>query len=198
MTIPVLRSTFRFQATAISGDVAIFRRCLLNLITCTDGGLLNTSGQTILDSIKIERVSVWSPLLPGDQALYTSVLGLVWGGPYTPSSKVIDVGNPQHMAHLSARPPAQSAASWWSKEGQNLGELLFTIDASKGSILDIDVSYNYGNGLASTGNTRSVTYSLVQANPIVGHNALDNTTSSGTVGGQIWQPIERYYAAAFG
>lgn len=198
MTIPVLRSTFRFQATALSGDVSIFRRCLLNLITATDGGLLNTSGQTLIDSIRINKVEAWSPLLPGDQVLYTSVLGLTWGGPYTPASKVIDVGNPQHMAHLSVSPPPTSAAAWWSKEGQNLGDLLFVIDASKGTILDIDVSYTLGNGLASTGNTRLVTYSLVQANPIVAYNALDNTLSSGTVGGQLWQPIERYYAAAFG
>lgn len=130
------------------GHVYRFLSSSASATTVTVGSLLAACGSTckavnttvtaFTSSVKVNRVSIWSP--PASQGA-SATCSINWIGGLNSSDKeisdtTVSVAQP---AHISSSPPPRSLAEFWNN-GSNAAANLFTLIAPIGSIIDVSVS----------------------------------------------------------
>jgi hypothetical protein len=129
-----LRHTYRFVSTS-GGRVSITPTSLL----CAAGTICITTNSlvtSLYNSVRVNRVSIWSP--PASQGA-TATCSVDWvGSANSPSREFSDttvsVSTP---AHVSCSPPPMSLASFWQIPSASA---LFQVIAPTGSIIDVSMS----------------------------------------------------------
>lgn len=163
-TPPIIRGnvegthTFRFKQVAdASSTVNLYVDDLAFLMAVASG---STTLRTIWESLKINRVSIWTP-----SRQYSGTLqdpretSLTWLGDYTPRSEVFGTVNQQTgVCYISAAPPKDSGSGKWQKVGQGANNpLLCKLVVPDQSIVDITVSFVFNDdatpALGTTGYT---------------------------------------------
>jgi len=89
-------------------------------------------------AVKLNHIKMWSPPASQGSAVTCSVL---WAGsvtPFTPDKEESDTSVSVAVpAHLHARPPKNSLASFWQTVSSNN---LFTLSAPVGTVIDVNLS----------------------------------------------------------
>jgi len=165
---------FRSSGTVVSRD--IYRRDLLNLIFTCPNGLF--TGLSIIGSILLRKVEVWSMPLPGDLTNYVTSVNVTMESANGPFNRKTDTGNPNTPAHVVMVPPRNSLASFWSGPTSTLSETLFNIDSTSpvSTIVDVEFDFTINDGLC-----RVVTPTGAPAAAVLATNNLDNSTSTGLI-----------------
>lgn len=176
---------FRFLITPANASGGLLD-VTVNALLLSFGTLLSnaTTGYAINQSFKLRRVSVWTPpatqgsvatctLLWTDQSGATAVAGNTG---LEVSDSTNSVTTP---AHISAKPPAGSLASWWHSFADP-STYLFQLTAPIGSLIDIDAELVLADGFASA----STIYTSSLATGKVVFAFLDLAASPPS-----WQPV---------
>lgn len=136
----------RYRFTSTSGSVATITpvSLLQAMGTCAT---TTVTGSSIFTSVKISRVSIWSP--PASQGAATTCSVTWFGNTGNSSEKEISdtsVSTAQ-PAHVDTRPPRNSLASFWQTTSSTA---LAVLTAPTGSIIDVWVSGILGDGPTTT------------------------------------------------
>jgi len=190
-----IKEVFRFYCNSTVGDRLIYRRDLLNLVYATQGGVLNSTGVVVYQSVLLEKISITATTLQGDISNNYATATVAFPGPYAPDSKFAAQGNASKPAKLTVSPPNNSFAALWSTINLNENEVLFMLDCTSGAIIELFLQLVRVNG----DNARTVTALSTITSAAVWYNALDNSNSTGTAPGSgIILPYERKYSLAYG
>lgn len=121
------------------------------------------------ESIKIQRISIWTPSRQYEGTLQDPrETSLMWTGEYSPRSEIFGTVNQQTgVCMISAAPPRTSASGKWQKIGQggasNIPPLV-VLKIPDQSIVDITVSYVFDDenstGISQSGFTSLYTGSV--------------------------------------
>jgi hypothetical protein len=183
---PVQHRVLRFSCTNDVSNYPITRECLLKLVFATD--LNGTQGNTNYSGVRLKRLKIWTVTSETTTGMLSCAVE--WQGLRGPTTLISDSGNSFEPAHIVTKPPKESEAQFWSQvsSGNTTNrEVLFYITAPNGSIVDVSILYVEANGAYSASSTvptetLNIT-SVVPTSPsayLV--NALDNTTTTGTLG----------------
>jgi len=129
-----LRHVYRFVSS--SGTATVLTPTSLLCAAGTMGTALNTSVTSFVASVRINRVTMWTP--PASQGA-TATCSVNWNG-YQNSPDVemsdttVSVSRP---ARVSCVPPRGSLAAFWQTVGTNT---ICTLVAPTGTIIDVDLS----------------------------------------------------------
>lgn len=116
--------------------------------------------RTVWESLKIQRISVWTPSRQYEGTLQDPrETSLMWTGEYSPRSEIFGTVNQQTgVCMISAAPPRTSASGKWQKVGQSgAGSIapLVVLKIPDQSIVDITVSFVFDDdaatGISSSG-----------------------------------------------
>jgi len=144
------RHTFRFkQVDEATSTINLYVDDLAFLMGVAE---TSTTVRTLWESLKLERVNVWTP-----SRQYSGTLqdpretSLTWLGEYTPRSEVFGTVNQQTgICHIAATPPSNSGSGKWQKVGQGAtGVLLCKLVVPDQSIVDITVSFVFDDDTVS-------------------------------------------------
>jgi len=183
---PVSNRVFRFGLNPSQTSAVITRRCLL----CLQGASYNDSGtwrvQTIIQAIKLKRVSVWCTSASGNNL---DSFSIEWLDPYGPSTQKTASCTQMISGHLSSRVPKGSFADLWTQVTNvaSYNEALFMLNVLPKAVVDIEVEMVYGDGLNSA--SESIIRSTTTALYAVGYGALDNALTTGATGPQVLGPF---------
>lgn len=129
--------TYRFRSTAAT-RTAISMLDLLGIAGAV-GRVANTSLSLIANSVKLHRVSIWSP--PASQGA-AATCSITWSTAqtFTEMSEVSDTTLSTAVpAHVSSKPPPGSAASFWI--GGTTSDTVMTLEAPVGSVIDVHCTH---------------------------------------------------------
>lgn len=109
----------------------------------------NTSVRLIASGVKVHKVEVWTP--PASQGASASC-SIAWTSPDASFTQNVEVSDTtisvSRPAHVKAKPPPFSAASFWLGAGS---DTMCTITAPTGSIIDVHCTHVlYDSQLAGT------------------------------------------------
>ncbi len=147
------RHVFRFQCQTAPSAQAIS----VNNILGACGGVcsvVNSKVTSFASSIRVNSVTVW--LSPSSTVAVSADVAWVGSSTYSPDEKY-DESLPTTVSNTKSavfRPPSQSLASFWQSSSGST--TLFTITASAGSIVDLDVSIRLSNSLLPVQTTVAV------------------------------------------
>jgi len=172
---------FRFQVTSQTATTTsnIRRSDLLNLLMVNLAG--GTSSARLIAGVKVRRVEFWG-LSNSASVQNTGTISIEWLSQFGPSREISDTAIPSiRPPYLSATPPIQSAASFWSLTGSNESEVLFTLVATpSGCVIDVFLDIILFDGESSV--TITTTASGTTGQLYMGY--LD-----GPISGGKWQPV---------
>jgi len=155
---PTIKRKIRYVSTATVGTAIVYRNCLLSLIGADSSTASSVAISFLIASIRIKKVEVWQSVSDGSGSFDT--VSLVWHSQFGKDVEITATGNPMRPAHFVARPPAMSAASFWSVMGSNETEKIMSIHYGDTSFtLDLTFEYTMADGLASYG-TMSTTLAV--------------------------------------
>jgi len=161
---------FRFLASSAVANVTITNFNVLAAL----GGVGTVANSTITQfnkSFRIKSIEIWTP--PASQGA-SATCAVEWLAPAnSPNWEVSDSSmNPTYPAHILARPPPNSLASFWN--AVSTSQNMFEITASGGSIVDLVVDYIEDDQEAANNTTTGV------ATVVLGNKyylALDGVTT---------------------
>lgn len=131
---PDLGHKFRFIAGTTTTNAPITRKMLLSLMF-TAGS--TSSGYRMFGAVQLRRVNIWSPIVATFQPI---TVGLEFPGPYSPSTLKSDSSAGLMPAHVSVTPPRNSFAALWSIGGSNESDVVFSVTAPQGAIIDVELA----------------------------------------------------------
>lgn len=140
---PIVNHRFRFVANST----------LAANVTCSNifgiGGCVATSsttGKPIFQTMKVNRIECWAP--PASQGSASTVTVLFPNALKSPAKDYTDTSvSVAEPAHVIAVPPSQALCSFWF--GDSTSDILFTINAPSGTIIDLWVSGVFQDGAAN-------------------------------------------------
>jgi hypothetical protein len=119
----------RFGVSNMTTGVTITRGNLLNMYLC---GTTTTQVARNWESVKIRKIEIFSTTSATGSG-YNGVLNsiqLEWLSSLGPSKVIESVGNFEHPAFISSKPPAKALSSFWSLSGNNETEVLMRLSGS--------------------------------------------------------------------
>jgi hypothetical protein len=179
---PIHSRVFRFQNNAQVSNYVITRRSLLSL-----QGTVNvsaTNALTIIQAIRIRRVSIWACAANGVQSV-----NVEWLDPHGPSIQKTASGTTTIPCHLVTRPPLNSFAALWSQvtATSTYQEQLFSVSLLEYSTIDVEVDLVYADGLVSA--NESISRTTTSTGLAIGYAPLDNSSTTGTAGTNQIVPV---------
>ncbi len=184
----VLRHKYRFvaptgtdQASSGAGGIVTSDKLMLAMGCVGTGGgsPANTEVASIFQSVRIVEIEMWAPYVQYTNTTPSSGPGRVsvqWVGTFGAFTEISDVTYSNAiLAHVRARPPRMSSASFWSEA--TVGLQLFTIGASGGAVVDITVEGVLSDDTATVAgatinNTASPPYATVLAAGTMAYGSL--------------------------
>jgi hypothetical protein len=144
MLNPAVTRTYRFVQTG-SGNTSITANSLISSLGGIATLIAGTTLASIFTSVKIHSIRMWGPVNPSPTSSIAPSVELNWaGGTLAPNKTVSDTSNSTSVVpYLSSRPPKNSRASFWvsaSSTGSDTETLIYLVNNTKGTILDITVS----------------------------------------------------------
>lgn len=147
-TPPVIRGnvegshTFRFKQIADgSSTINLYADDLAFMMAAASSA---TSVRTIWESLKIQRISIWTPSRQYEGTLQDPrETSLMWTGEYSPRSQIFGTVNQQTgVCMITAAPPRTSVSGKWQKIGQGVNATpLVQLKIPDQSIVDITISF---------------------------------------------------------
>lgn len=178
---PIINRTLRYQNATALTEVAITRRCLLNLVLA--GTNASTTAVNVYEAVRLDRIHMYfSPSSSDGFGGVTSEISLTWGGDRGPDVRTTDRGTISHPACIKQKPPPFSLGGFWSTIFGDMDETLFLISAPINTIVDLHLSMCMGDGAGKT---------CVIVDPALSgiiYCALDNAIPAGTVGNEFLRP----------
>ncbi len=167
--LPIHNRAFRYNCTAQT-DFQVTPQMLLKQLVATVSG--STAAFTIIGSVRLRRISIYSVLSNGDFGTATQELVFQWlGNLNTPSNLITDRGTPTSPACIKVVPPRESRAGmWFSVSTTDYTQPYFQFSCPINTILDIDVDYIINNGaslavtLSGAASTTGVAFLNMSAN----------------------------------
>jgi hypothetical protein len=187
ITSSTVNHTFRYYyagsgQTNPTTSITVSRAQLLNTLVMNTGN--STTNYRILNSIKVNHISMWSTALSGltgSNGLGPSTMQLEWLSTYGPSKLISDTTvNPAQSCMIDSRSPPNSLACFWSTSGSNESDIVFRISSTNSTIIDVNVNYVVQDDNNSVAVTSQASGSL--GNVYVTY--LDGPRS-----GEVFQPI---------
>jgi hypothetical protein len=160
---PIQQRCIRYQ-NSTTDPVAVTRGDLLNWIVATSTSF-NTKAIALVEAVRLVRVRIVGYAESGADP---SFLSLEWNGDRSPSVLTTVAVAEALAGVISEGPPDSSLASVWSIRGSDQTEVLFTIDVSAHTaidlFMDLHIEYVLGDGsleeftLAVASTTTGVAY----------------------------------------
>jgi len=175
-----IKHQYRFSSTSATlTDITATR-----LLTAAgvSANTLGTGGNSIYQSVKVNRIEIWSP--PASQGANTTCSVLFPATNASPAREITDTTvSVTEPAHVLATPPPNALCGFWSDGSAGFGaQVLFSLVAPPGSIIDVWLSLIIRDGPAATAATAVLVGGTVGA---IYYTSLD----SGTSAGSIYKPI---------
>lgn len=134
----VVRHKYRFECSflesATKDTFTISADQLMLCMGCAgtgDGTPANTQVEALFQSLRLVEIEAWAPYVGTSHG----TVAVEWLGTYGSSQEVSDTTySPTVLAHIRARPPKQSSASFWNQG--TLGTVLCAVTASSGAVVD--------------------------------------------------------------
>ncbi len=184
------RQVFRYRGSSALSAVQIYRRNFFQLIGVGNG---STSISSLIYSFHINRITMYgSPPPNGSQPI--EAISLTEIGPHGDYREKTASGTVANPAKLVWMPRPGTELSFWSSvNGAVLSDPILQFDSlSANTIIDLDISYVLQDGQVYTSTSASNVFGVLYT------NALDNSTSSGSIGPALLVPIARVYIAFYG
>lgn len=184
---PISSRVFRFGLNASQQSSTITRLCMLSLQSVIGPGI--TQALTIIQSIRIKRVSIWCTSAAGNNL---DSFSIEWLDEHGPSTQKTGSCTQMIAGHLVSRPPANSFAGLWSQvtSTTTYNEALFMINVLPKAIVDVECELVYSDGLQAQ--NESIARNTAGLPPGVAYAALDNATITGVAGTQTLGPFADY------
>jgi hypothetical protein len=164
---------FRFKVTSTVDNDYAKSSDLLNLLLMNTGS--STTYYRLIQGIKIKKVSMWAYA----NSATPVTLNMQWTSEYGPAKMVSDTsGGSTYPAHISSTPPVNSAASFWRISGVDETQVIFTIDAPIGTIIDVDCDLYLQDNVTGLYNPVAVTGAVTGTLGIMYGSALDQSNSA--------------------
>jgi len=145
-----------------------------------------TAGFCMFQSVKVNRIEIWSP--PASQGVFATCSVLFPAANQSQAREITDTTVSVSVpAHVLTSPPERSLCAFWTngfQENAANEEPLFTLVAPSGSIIDVWVSLVLGDGTSAA----AVNNEAVLVGATVGsvyYTSLDSSTSAGS----IYKPV---------
>jgi hypothetical protein len=171
---PIIPMRFRFTC-GTSAVFKILRSDMLSRLAMTSS---TVAGYRIFAGVKLNRIKIWGPT-PAPTA--TSQVSLQWISENGPPELLSDYSSSTaYPPFLESTPPKQSLASFWSIQGIDESDLLFMMELTAQSIVEIDVSVVFTNtAMAVVSGNSSTVLSITYASGggFLGAPALDHSGS---------------------
>jgi hypothetical protein len=182
---PIHMRVFRFNNGAQVATYSITRRCMLSLQAMVT--VASTTSITIIQAIRLRRVSVWALSANGIQSV-----SIEWTDPHGPATQKVASGTTTIPAHLVSRPPTGSFADLWSQvtASSTYNEILFQIQLQEYSMVDVECELVYSDGLLS--NVECISRNLAAGQVGLGYSYLDNSSVAGAAGTNQIAPASDY------
>lgn len=131
----MLSHTYRYTATSAQASTQFSTAALLLAAGCV-GTVLNTTVTSVFQSVRVRRLSIYSP--PASQGSFATC-SVEWNGTVgSGTQEVSDTSNSvSQPAMISSAPPRNSLGGFWSSSVSNTA--LFTIICPAGSIIDLSL-----------------------------------------------------------
>lgn len=140
-----LTHRFRFVNGANTGSFTITRANILNMLLYTPTA---TTSVRLLEAVRLLGVECWTnPVALGSPA---SNLTVEWLGENGPSTLMSDISVGVSPAHIRTSPPQDSSCRWWSMNGNQETDPLFTLGLPSNSTIDIAVELRLVEGEGPT------------------------------------------------
>ncbi len=178
---PMHQRKVRFFANSTLTSVPITSLCFFRLMGLTVSG--TTAFHYTKSAYRLRGLKIYSNNVTSGFATVT----VEWFSTYNRNKEVTDSGTPTIPAFLKTTPPPESdACNWLSTDSDLYNNVLFTITAPSGAI--IDVSFDCVDG---DGQNTFASGTLTGASGITGPAIakLDNITAAGATGGQLIVPL---------
>jgi hypothetical protein len=149
----LVSTSFRFFANSAETATAITRGALLNLLVLA---ATTSTAYRMIQAIRLRRVHVWTSA-PATASTSEST-SMQWAAGYSrPSTKVTTTIGAAGVSYQSSVPPKRSLADDWSIAGTAESDPMFSIVFNAGDIIQLDVTYQLQNNVASEYSAASVT-----------------------------------------
>jgi len=129
------RHSFQFRVQTSQTALNVTVGNLLDMLLVATSA---TAGVSLLESIKLDRIKIWSP---STSAFVPNTVQLTWGSIGSVSdgrnNTIVDTSMSTKSAHVSARPPREEQPSFWHNDStRNL--VMFILGCNANSIVQID------------------------------------------------------------
>ncbi len=198
----IIPINFRFiNGSAISSatNIQVYRRSILNLLWLATG---SSAGVPLIAGVRINHLKIYLVGLGGDTSSGINVIKFVWNSALGPSRQIVIDGQVASLGVSTLTPPLNSSASFWSNNQSTgapnnyLSELLFQITGSvPENCLLVDVFCSF---VLEDGNTQRTLTTSAASGGVLYANSLDNSSSSGSVGGNTLICDNRSYLNSYG
>ena len=178
---PVCQRKVRFFATNTLTAVPITSLCFFRLLGLTVNG--TTGLHYIAAAYRLRSLKVYSSVVGSSFA----TISVEWFSTYNRNMEITDTGTSTYPAFIKTHPPPDSdAGNWLSTDSDLYNNVLFTISAPIGAVIDVSFDYVLGDG-ANTFASGVLSAAATFTGPVI--MKLDNITSAGATGGQLISPL---------
>jgi len=194
---PLLRTSFRFRSTgAVSSTIYV--RSILNLLHVA---VSSTVSWSQIASFQLSSVRMYGVADGGAGSEYNTIALTYAGGLFGKNVEYTSAGSSAVPGSILKPIPKNCACSFWRSVpvtgaiSGNGEPLMFLSSLGAGVIIDITLKWILTDG------TNPVGVALTVAGATAGlmyTNSLDNSTTSGTVGTNVLQPVARFFLLGYG
>jgi hypothetical protein len=170
---PSVGYTFRYVYTGGGGNFQITRADLLSRLAMAASA---NSAFRLFAGVKLRALDIW-----GASALADASITLQWKSEYGPTKVLNDASSSTaYIPHISSKPPKESLAAAWSTVGSNESTVLFSLNLTSDSIVDVHITAVFGN--AFVGETAGTTIAIAAGTAgNIGMPALDHSGSAALI-----------------
>jgi hypothetical protein len=135
----------RFLRYDVSGTDSVTRQFMLDSILAVNG----TAAHRIFESVRLIHVRCY---LMANQANDEPTLSLTWDGDRGPDVKYNTEAATGIPGEIYSRPPEGTLAGYWSTDGVDESENLFTVEVNANATCYMDIYFEYvlADGVATT------------------------------------------------
>jgi hypothetical protein len=148
-------------------------------------GYAANSAYRLPSAVLVKKVCVYDQ--PNSLGSLSSQISLTWQSQYSPEKMFSDQSSSIYAARIESRPPKDSTASFWSVDANNEAEILFSVSATLGAIIDVHCQILLQNDfiIGNVGTIMTFTSGALVGG-ITYYTYLDKISSGGA---GVWKPV---------
>jgi len=147
---PILRRTFRFEATAAFNGLIYAGNLALMWAGGADGSGAGQALTPVISNARLTKVKVWHS---NNGSMSIGNASVQWTSQNAPDNEISASGNAFNFGKFSCVPPRRSLAGYWNPITINTSAMtsettsLFTLNVPQGAIIDIDLEFVCSSGV---------------------------------------------------